>query len=152
MKQFLLALLFTLPFLPAAAQEEGEVIVIAELSRSEVTQFLEEAEDQFYAIFNANVEEDDYEISCRKERPTGSNILVRMCEPAFMIKARAENANWIGFNAAAIVTDQAIRSGLEPEYARLQEKMEQMTQDIPEFAQIGSILAQLRTRHNQLTN
>jgi hypothetical protein len=152
MLRFLLALSLILPILPAAAQEEGEVIVIAELSRSEVTQFLEEAEDQFYAIFNANVEEDDYEINCRMEKPTGSNISIRMCEPTFMIKARAENANLIGFNPAAIVPDRAIRSGLEPEYNRLQEKMEQMTQDIPEFAQIASILAQLRARRDQLTN
>lgn len=155
MKQQLLVFLasiFALTTLSAFAQDDGEVIVISELGRSEVNQFIEEAEDQFYAIFNANVDDDDYKITCRRETPTGSNIAVRACEPEFMIRARAENARNLGINFEQIVSDQQIRAGLEPEYERLQEKMEQMTTEVPEFAQIASILSQLRARLNQLNN
>jgi hypothetical protein len=134
-----------------AQEEEGEVIVISELSRAEVSQFIEEAEDQFYAIFNANISDDDYKITCRRETPTGSNIPVRMCEPAFMIRARADNANTFGFNAGVVVPDKAILASVQPEYDRLQEMMEQMTRDVPEFAQIASILTQLRARRDELT-
>ncbi|CAN0506421.1 unnamed protein product, partial [Discosporangium mesarthrocarpum] len=57
-----------LPWLAVSAQDDdGEVIVIAELNRAEVNQFIEEAEDQFYAIFNANVDDEDYRITCRRE-------------------------------------------------------------------------------------
>lgn len=143
----------TLPWLAVSAQDDdGEVIVIAELNRAEVNQFIEEAEDQFYAIFNANVDDEDYRITCRRETPTGSNISVRVCEPKFMIDARAENANTIGFNAGVVEPEQAIRSALQPEYELLQEKMEAMTQSNPEFAQIASILSQLRARRAQLQN
>jgi hypothetical protein len=145
------ALLITPTFSALAQDDEGEVIVISELNRTEVNQFIEEAEDQFYAIFNANVDDDDYKITCRRETPTGSNIAVRMCEPAFMIRARAENANTFGFNAGVVVPDKAILSSVEPEYERLQQMMEQMTRDVPEFAQIASILTQLRARRDQLT-
>ena len=153
MKRLLFGISFLLPSLLVSAQEEeGEVIVIAELNRAEVRQFIEEAEDQFYEIFNANLDDDDYKITCREETPTGSNISVRVCEPEFMIRARAENARQLNINFGALTTDQAIRAGLETEYTRLQEMMEQMTQEVPEFAQIASILTQLRARQNQLTN
>ena len=151
MKNILLATLLLLPTLQVTAQDqEGEVIVIAELSRAEVDQFIEEAEEQFYAIFNANIDNDDYKITCRQETPTGSNIPIRVCEPAFMVEARADNANTFGFNAGVVVTDQALRAGLEPEYKRLQEAMEKMTRDNAQFAQIAGILTQLRARRQQL--
>lgn len=152
MKHLLLSLVLIVPVLPVAAQdEEGEVIVIAELNRAEVREFIEEAEDQFYAIFNANVDEDDYKISCSRETPAGTNIPVRVCEPEFMRRARADNQNAFQFNRGTELTNSALRAQLEPEYKRLQEKMEQMTQEIPEFAQIASILTQLRARLDELT-
>lgn len=149
-KLLIAALLMVPAHLALAQNDEGEVIVISELSRAEVTQFIEEAEDQFYAIFNANIDDDDYKITCRRETPTGSNIPVRMCEPAFMIRARADNANTFGFNAGVVVPDKAILASVEHEYDRLQEMMEQMTREVPEFAQIASILTQLRARRDEL--
>lgn len=150
--RLLFAALLILPAFQVNAQEnEGEVIVIADLNRAEVAQFIEEAEDQFYAIFNANIDDDDYKITCRRETPTGSNIPVRMCEPAFMIRARADNANTFGFNAGVVVPDKAILASVQPEYERLQQMMEQMTREVPEFAQIASILTQLRARRDELT-
>lgn len=153
MKNLLTCLLFTCPTLLSLAQDdEGEVIVISELNRGDVEQFIEEAEEQFYGIFNTNVNDDDFKISCRRETPTGSNIPIRVCEPKFMMEARARNANTIGFNASVVETDRAIRMAMEPQYLQLQQMMEQMTQEVPAFAQISSILAQLRARREQLFN
>jgi len=144
------ALLILPAFLVNAQENEGEVIVIADLNREEVEQFIDEAESQFYAIFNSNIDDDDYKITCRQETPTGSNISERVCEPAFMIRARAENANTFGFNAGVVVPDKAILSSVQPKYERLQQMMEQMASEVPEFAQIASILTQLRARRNEL--
>lgn len=152
MKNLFSGLLLLLPSLFVAAQDEGEVIVIAELNRAEVRQFIEEAEDQFYAIFNANLDDDSFKISCRKETPVGTNIPVRVCEPEFMIAARAENARNLNINFQAIQSDQQLRASLESEFQQLQAKMEEMTRAVPEFAQIASILTQLRARQDQLTN
>ncbi|MBK51491.1 MAG: hypothetical protein CMQ45_03795 [Gammaproteobacteria bacterium] len=135
-----------------AQSDEGEVIVISELNRAEVKQFIEEAENQFYEIFNANIDDDDFRITCRRETPTGSNIPVRICEPKFMIDARARNANNFGFNPGVVEADRAIRTSVEPQYRKLQQMMEQMTQEVPAFSQIASILAQLRARQEQLLN
>ncbi len=153
MKQVFIAILLLLPSFHALAQdEEGEVIVISELNRSEVRQFIEEAEDQFYAIFNANIDDDDYKVTCGRITPTGSNIPVRSCEPEFMNRARADNMNRFQFNRGTEMTDRQLRESMAPEFERMQEIMEQMTRDVPEFAQIASILTQLRARLAQLTN
>ena len=153
MRNLLACLLCVCPLLLSLAQDdEGEVIVISELNRAEVNQFIEEAEDQFYEIFNTNVDDDDFKISCRRETPTGSNIPVRVCEHRFMADARARNANTFGFNAGVVEADRSIRTAVEPQYQQLQQKMEQMTQEIPAFAQLASILAQLRARREQLLN
>ncbi len=146
---FLLLLLSTVSLY--AQEDEGELIVIAELNRAEVRQFIEEAEDQFYAIFNANVDEEDYKVTCSMQTPTGSNIPVRVCEPEFLRQARSDNQNTFQFNRGATLSENSIQSALQPQYDELQEKMEQMTRNIPEFAQIGSILAQLRARLAELT-
>lgn len=153
MRNLLACLLCACPLLLSQAQdEEGEVIVISELNRTAVEQFIEEAENQFYEIFNTNIEDDDFKISCRRETPTGSNIPIRVCEPKFMVDARARNANNFGFNAGVVEADRAIRTAVEPQYEQLQQMMEQMTQEIPAFAQIASILGQLRARREQLLN
>jgi len=153
MRKLLACLLCVCPLLLSLAQDdEGEVIVISELNRAEVKQFIEEAEDQFYEIFNTNVDDDDFKISCRRETPTGSNIPIRVCEPQFMVDARARNANNFGFNAGVVEADRSIRAAVEPQYQQLQQRMEQMTQEIPAFAQIANILAQLRARREQLLN
>ncbi len=153
MRKLLACLLCVCPLLLSLAQDdEGEVIVISELNRAEVKQFIEEAEDQFYEIFNTNVDDDDFKISCRRETPTGSNIPIRVCEPKFMVDARARNANNFGFNAGVVEADRSIRAAVEPQYQQLQQRMEQMTQEIPAFAQIANILAQLRARREQLLN
>jgi hypothetical protein len=153
MKNLFLALLLLVPGLTIVAQEEeGEVIVISELSRPEVREFIEEAEDQFYEIFNANIDDEDYKITCSRQTPTGTNIPIRVCEPQFMLRARADNQSTFQFNRGAELTNEALRASLQPEFDRLQAKMEEMTQEIPEFAQIASILSQLRARLAELTN
>ncbi len=153
MKHLILVSLLALVSCPVFSQEEeGEVIVIAELNRAEVRQFIEEAEDQFYAIFNANVDDEDYKITCGQITPTGSNIQVRACEPEFLNKARADNMASFQFNRGTELSESVLRANLAQEFALLQEKMAQMTREIPEFAQIASILTQLRARQEQLQN
>lgn len=152
MRTILLIAFLLLPGLQAAAQDdEGEVIVISELNLSDTRQFIEEAEDQFYAIFNANVDDDDLKVTCGRITPTGSHISVRSCEPEFMNRARADNMNRFQFNRGTEMTDSELRQSLAPEFERMQETMEQIAQEVPEFAQIANILTQLQARLAQLT-
>ena len=69
-----------------SAEDEGEVIVIADLRLAEVRQFIEEVEEELYSAFNEYNDDDDFDVRCRKETPTGSNIPRRLCETGLLQK------------------------------------------------------------------
>ncbi len=148
----LLALLTALPAVAQDNAEDGEVVVIAELNRAEVTQFIEEAEDQLYAIFNANNDDDRFDIECGDFTPTGSHIKQRVCEPRFMREARAENVTDSRFTDQTLLTDTGLRADQQANYEALQGKMEELTRNNAQFREIAGILQQLRARLAQLTD
>lgn len=157
-----LSLILTIALLPGLfplsaqaqndAAEEGEVIVIAELNRREVRQFIAEAEDQLYAIFNANNEDDEYDIECFSYKPTDSNISQRACEPRFFTDARADNAKNSFEATDEMLPLDALRAEYEEEFEELTRKMQAMASDNAQFAQVANILNQLRARQQQLDN
>jgi len=148
----LVFLLFTLLSVQALAQnqDEGEVIVIAELNRSEVEGFIKEVQAQFYEIFNANNEDDRYDIECYDTTPTGSHIRRQVCEPKFFIDARSENANNHRTGSENLLNDTALRAENTQEFEELQRRMEAMTSENAQFREIASILTQLQARLAQL--
>ncbi len=153
--QTLLALASLLCFVtPALAQdnsdEEGEVIVIAELSLVEVEQFIVEVEEQFYAAYSAVNEDDDFDIRCRQEIPTGSNIPRRVCEPVFLQKSRADNVNDNFRGIATLLGEDGLRAENAQEFRELAEKVEAAAKANPQVAELGSILRQLQARRAQL--
>lgn len=132
------------------AGEDEEVIVIAELNRAEVRQFIEEVEAEVYEIFNANNEDDAFDIFCRSETPTGSNIPQRVCEPRFMTEARAKNANDHRLGIDELLTPRGLNAELETELQQLTEKMEALAAENPQFREVVGILNALRARQAQL--
>ena len=146
-----MSLLPVLPALALAQDDEGEVIVIAELNRSEVNKFIEEVQAEFYAIYNANNDDDEFDIICYKATPTGSHISQEVCEPQFFFDARAENANNHYIGDDTLENDQALRAQHKSDFEELQRRMEAMTTSNAQFREIASILQQLRARLAQLT-
>ena len=150
MKTLLIMLTTLLPAL-AFAQDQEEVIVIADLSRREVTQFIEEVQAQFYEIYNANNEDDRFDIVCYDATPTGSHIRKEICEPKFFVDARSQNANAHRTGDDVLLDDRALRANHVRDFEELQQRMEAMTTSNAQFREIASILTQLRARLAQLT-
>lgn len=154
---FLLGVLF-LPVATAQNQssdagesaEEGEVIVIAELNRREVRQFIEEVEDQLYEVYNAVNDDDDFDIFCFQYKPTTSNIRERVCEPRFFTDARAENAKNSFEVTDEMLSPSGLRAEYENEFEELTAKMEAAAAENPQIAELANILNQLRARQQQL--
>ena len=133
-------------------EDEGEVIVIADLNRAEIRQFIEEVEAEVYEIFNAANDDDAYDIFCRSETPTGTNIPQRICEPRFMTDARAKNVNDHRMGVDELLTPRALQAELEPEMQRLTEKMDALGRENAQFREVVQILSALRARQAQLQN
>ena len=110
MKNLLLLLAALTPaFAFAQNANEEEVIVIAELNRAEVQGFIKEVQAQFYEIYNANNDDDRFDIECYEMTPTGSHIRQQVCEPKFFIDARSANANNHRTGSDNLVNDAALR-------------------------------------------
>ena len=122
-----------------------------ELNRAEVEQFIEEAEDQFYEIFNTTVDDDDFkdQLSPRDTNRLKTSLSGFVSPSLWWTPGHVMP---IPSDSMPVVGSRSIRTAVEPQYQQLQQRMEQMTQEIPAFAQIASILAQLRARREQLLN
>ena len=75
----MLALFVTVLALPLSAfAQDNEVIddivVVGEKSLSQLRRDVYEAEEEFYALFNKLNDERDFDVRCRYERATGTNI------------------------------------------------------------------------------
>lgn len=151
MKNLLVLLAALVPTIAAAQNSDNEeVIVIAELNRSEVVSFIEEVQAQFYQIFNANNDDDRYDVECYEMTPTGSHIRQEVCEPKFFIDARAANANNHRTGSDNLLNDSSLRADHASDFEELQSRMEAMTTSNAQFREIASILTQLRARLAQL--
>ena len=134
----------------AYAQEDGEVIQIADLTRAEVTSYIREAEDQMYTIYNEHNIDDSFDIACRKEKPTGSNISVRICEPRFYTEVNLGKNRTDGQNLQDFQGGFAARSLVAPEYEKLEADIKRVADEVPAMREIMQILGQLKARQKQL--
>ena len=153
MKKKIIGVLGVMAFIttaPVAGQEDGEVIQIADLSRAELTNYIEEAEDQLFATYNKHNISDEFDILCRKERPTGSNIPVRACEPNFATHVNLEKNRTDGKDLQNLQGGFAVQSLLTEDYEALEADMKRVTSEVPAMQEISRILAQLRARREQL--
>ena len=133
-----------------AGQEDGEVIQIADLSRAELTKYIEEAEDQLFATYNEHNISDAFDIICRKERPTGSNIPVRACEPNFVTRVNLDKNRTDDKDLQNLQGGFAIQSLLSEDYKALDADMKRVTSEVPAMQEIYQILSQLIARREQL--
>lgn len=134
----------------AIAAEDGEVIRIEDLSRNELNTYIVEAEDQLYALFNSLNSTDRFDIVCRKEKKTGSNISERVCPPNFLIEESATNVSDFMFGGRALAADSAVITGSSSELEALQKEMAELIKSNDQMREIAGILQLLRKRRAQL--
>ena len=137
-----------------AASMPYEIVITPRVRRADLRNLIVQVEDDFFSKFNELNMDDDYDVLCYEYVPTMSHIRERVCEPAFMIRARADNTSENTFLLgnkytklnAYLLQPKAMRKEVEPDYDILQEKMEDLTRSDSEFRDIGSVLAQLKAR------
>jgi hypothetical protein len=79
---------------PAEAEPAGpleEVIVRAPRSLKSLREAIFDAEDRAFDLYNELNTDDDYDIVCHREAPTGSRISYRNCRARFVDRLLAEN-------------------------------------------------------------
>lgn len=146
--------------LPQSSETPYEIVVSGEVSRARLRELIVEVEEDFFARFNEINADDDYDIICYEYVPTMSHIKKRVCEPAFMLRARGLNASETTFllgqggvdtnnaaqQAAFAHSPRSLRTHMASDYETLQEKLEAHNRSDAEFRQIGQALADLKNR------
>lgn len=135
----------------AAPDIDGEVVVIADLSRSEIDDAILEIEEDFYRVFNAGNDDRAFDVVCRTETPVGTHFSQRVCEPNFLSRARTRNINDHQLGEIRL-SESALRDSLAAEFAELARRMEALAQSSPQFVELAGILQTLRARRAQLEN
>tara|TARA_B110000091_G_scaffold40690_1_gene44047 strand:+ start:144 stop:749 length:606 start_codon:yes stop_codon:yes gene_type:complete len=143
-----------------SSDEKGELIIISELSISELRREIIAVEDEFFRVFNENNDDDSLDVHCRKERMVYSLIPRRICQPNFEVYGLARYA----FDFLPDPPDSAARLNARPsdrfygrnlgksaKHEQIINAMMEMTNEIPNFAELNDILTGLRTGLNQLT-
>lgn len=69
-----------------------EIVVVSKKSLGQLRLELWAAEDRAYELFNELNGDDDYDIHCYREAPTGSRVLRRVCRTQYELDATAEEA------------------------------------------------------------
>lgn len=133
-----------------------EIIVAPTVTRGRLQKLIIQVEDDFFAKFNELNIDDDYDVFCYEYIPTMSHIRKRVCDPAFVIIKRNENAaEFVGsFGACTkcrnsspvILSQRALRTQVGRNFEILQEKMEELTRTDTEFRSIGNVLADIKAR------
>lgn len=117
--------------LPAAAagqddEAADEIVVASQKSTAALRRDLDRAEDDFYALYNELNEDDEFDIRCSYEAPTGVRKKTKLCRPAFFSKDRGREDKTRRINPE---TDPVLSAKLD----ELQENLESLVAANPEL-------------------
>lgn len=113
----------------AVAQGEeaiDDVVVTGQKSPAVLRQEMIQAEEDFYALYNDFNDDNEYDVRCRYESPTGLRKKYRVCRPVFFSKARNREdlTRGVDPNSDPVIAEKMVT---------LQEKMETLTAANPEL-------------------
>lgn len=140
---------------PALAQEtrslpqdaDVEEVIVPGRRPENLRVEIERLEVAVYERFNALNSDDDFDIHCFKQAPTGSNIPLRTCAPNFVIEAESDSAS-------KLLTDG--RSGAGNNYSRaehtmlMEEKSRKLTEEMQRVAREDELLLRDLVRLDEL--
>jgi hypothetical protein len=131
---------------PTAPEVAGaEEVIVSGRTAEQVRLEIELVENDVYERFNELNSDDDFDILCSAHAPTGSNIPVRSCRPAFVLRAEQRAAG------ASLHRMQGGAYGTAPnERVYLQKKGEELTAEIQRIAREDEQLMRGLTRLAEL--
>jgi len=142
MKKVLSIFLLSVPLMQPciAAEEESlpeEITVEASRDRINFKLQVDQAENQFYALFNELIDDEDFRIECKYETVIGSLIKQRICQTKYMrdVLSTAATLSLSGAN-------YMISSILTEKNRELREKTMDLLENNPEFRSAAQNLSE----------
>ena len=108
------------------------IVVVSQKSKGELRRDVFEAEEEFYSVFNKLNDDKDFDVHCRYEKATGTNIKNHVCRARFVTKAFERHARR-NRNDLSRTANQSNDSILEAKTAEYEEKVEELIAANPEL-------------------
>ena len=123
-----------------------EITVIGQRSIMSLRIQVDKAVDRMYSIYNEINQDDDYDIVCRREAPTGSRIKRKLCTPVYVERLQTEATQ-----RALYDMDESGSTSLYIDYTeiarndvKLRENMKKLILENPEL--LAAVLEHVRLR------
>ncbi len=119
---------------PAPIEAVDEIVVYGDKSLHLLRNVVLQTQENFFAVFSSFNDEDEYDIRCFYETPTGTRIRTHVCRAYFVTNATSADAKqWMTAGARYPVADA--KSVILLKKRRLREKMEALVSEHPELLQ-----------------
>ncbi len=132
---------------PQAAGDVDEIIVPG-VKPENLSAEIERLESSVYERFNALNSNDEFDIHCFKQAPTGSNIPLRRCAPNFVVEAEAAAAKNTISGARSNANANSRNAG--DNGTILEQKSRELTEEIQRLAREDERLMRDLVRLDQL--
>lgn len=123
-----------LPMTAVAQDEEAidDIVVVGEKSTAALRRDVYQSEDDFYALYNKLNDDDEYDVRCFYETPTGTRMKNHVCRAAFVSNAYMKHASRNGFDVKRVANQDA-SPAMQEKTAKFQEKLETLIATNPEL-------------------
>lgn len=129
-----------------------EVIVIGELSRPAVRAQIIRVENDIFNFYNEHNGNPKLDIQCQDLAVTGTRITRRICEPVFLLEARARETQEFVYEWSGIAELESLDGKLANEIAQMNAAYAELIQKYPAFAEALLVLQDLKARLEELGN
>ncbi len=109
-----------------------EIVVVSKKSLAQLRRETYEAEEDFYSIYNKLNDEKEFDVRCRYEKATGTNIKNHVCRAQFVTKAFERHARRNRNNLSS-VANQSSDPALDEKMQTYQQRMETLMAANPEL-------------------
>jgi hypothetical protein len=110
-----------------------DIVVLGQKSVAELRRDVFRSEEDFYSIYNKLNDDNEYDVSCFVETPTGTRIKNHVCRARFITNAYSEQAGRRRATATRLAQNQDENPVIAEKTAKFQKKLETFVATDPEL-------------------
>jgi len=132
-----------------------EIVVVGQKSLAELRRDVLRAEEDFYSVYNKLNDDNEYDVRCFYETPTGTHLKNHVCRARFITNAYSAHAARSG-NRITRVANQDANPVIVEKTAKFQVKLETLIAANPELqaalVQYNTLRAQFMAERGETTS
>lgn len=113
-------------------QAIDDIVVVGKKSTAALRRDIFQSEEDFYALYNRLNDDDEYDVRCFYETPTGTRMKNHVCRAVYISNSYSKHASRNGFDVKRVANQDA-SSAMQEKNAKFQEKLETLIAANPDL-------------------